>query len=57
MLGLVEFDGLCKAAMSIRAEGTLQGPSSLNAFNPQDGWIAFKNIDRLTALGGGTFDD
>jgi len=56
MLGPFEFEGPCKAAITIRAEGTLRAPSSLKPFNSQDGWIAFKNTDRLTVLGGGTFD-
>ncbi|KAJ8428324.1 hypothetical protein Cgig2_014215 [Carnegiea gigantea] len=49
-------DSKCKASITIRAEGTVRGPSSLNTSNSQDGWMVFKNIDQLTVLGGGTFD-
>ncbi|KAJ8432106.1 LOW QUALITY PROTEIN: hypothetical protein Cgig2_010230 [Carnegiea gigantea] len=52
ILGPIEFSVIM--TLTIKAKFTLRAPSSLNAFNSQDGWIVVKNIDRLT--GGRTFD-
>ncbi|GAB4859366.1 hypothetical protein Ancab_010830 [Ancistrocladus abbreviatus] len=56
MVAQMELQGPCKAKVTIRLEGTLRAPSSLEKFRPGDAWISFRYIDGLTLLGGGSFD-
>lgn len=56
LVGPVRFGGPCKAAVSIRVEGTLQAPAEPEKLKSQDGWVVFQNVDKLSVFGGGTFD-
>lgn len=46
------FEGPCKAPVEVQIQGTLQAPKDRSS----DTWVAFRSIDMLTVLGGGTFD-
>uniref|UniRef100_A0A7N2MBB6 Polygalacturonase n=1 Tax=Quercus lobata TaxID=97700 RepID=A0A7N2MBB6_QUELO len=56
MVGPLNFQGPCKASVSILVQGYMVAPIDLNKFNPQDHWTVFQNIDGLMVSGGGTFD-
>ncbi|CAM8891059.1 unnamed protein product [Rhodiola kirilowii] len=56
ILGLIKFDGPCKAPIELNVQGTLQAPSDLAAFNGSDGWVVFGHIDHFTMSGNGVFD-
>ncbi|XP_060973878.1 exopolygalacturonase-like [Cannabis sativa] len=52
----VTLEGPCKAPIKINLQATLQAPSDPNGFKDGDGWVTFEHIDRLTLMGGGSFD-
>ncbi|KAF4359764.1 hypothetical protein F8388_008326 [Cannabis sativa] len=52
----ITLDGPCKAPIKINLQATLQAPSDPNGFKDGDGWVTFEHIDRLTLMGGGSFD-
>uniref|UniRef100_A0A803QI29 Polygalacturonase n=1 Tax=Cannabis sativa TaxID=3483 RepID=A0A803QI29_CANSA len=49
-------NGPCKAPIKINLQGTLQAPSDPAGFKDGDGWVTFERIDKLTLMGGGSFD-
>uniref|UniRef100_A0A7N0TEJ0 Exopolygalacturonase-like n=1 Tax=Kalanchoe fedtschenkoi TaxID=63787 RepID=A0A7N0TEJ0_KALFE len=56
ILGMIKFEGPCKAPIELNVLGTLQAPSDLAAFKGADGWVVFGRIDHFTMSGDGVFD-
>ncbi|CAM8985353.1 unnamed protein product [Rhodiola kirilowii] len=56
ILGLIKFDGPCKAPIELNVQGTLQSPSDLESFKGADGWVVFGHLDFFTMSGNGAFD-